>query len=356
MKNKEEVKNNPQEQENIKTDNIEPPKEETTSEKKEEVIVEEAPKKAEKIVNPDAFNSDERVLYEIKEEKQRSPIIVLILFILLTLFIFNLPKINDFVQKKFGHTFTKTPNVSSSNVSKEEEEKEEKNKFHDALNRVRIGDLDVFQVDTTNQRDEYFITFTITNNGDTTYNYKQKYYIVLYEDDRAIYRALIQSYNPLASHASAELRLVTNKNAFDKANNFKLEQISESLYEEKELTKKEDDYMVLSCNYRNNNMNYYFKDNMLDKISETYTVSTSEPDYDTLNQYYSELSQNYNNMTGIESIFYGRPDSFEMINTFTLSEIQEVDLEKLRVYRYFKYKTNSNVVAFEMTSMGYICS
>ena len=368
MENKEEVKNETvmpklneknEANNNIKDDNN-AVKEETnneTSNVADDKAQQEPPKKVEKIVNPDAFNSDERVLYEIKEEKQGSPIIVMILFALLAVFILNLPRINDFVQKKFGHTFTRT-SVNTSNSNTKEEKQEEKNKFHDASNRVKIGDLDVFQVDTVQKgQDEYFTTFTITNNGNETYTYDKKYYLVLYESERALYRTLIHSYDALAPHASAELKLVINKNAFDKADNYKLEEINTSLYEEKELNKKEDDYMVLTCKYRNNTLDYYFKDNMLEKIKETYTVLNSDEQYETLYQQYNSMSQNYNSMNGIESIFYGQPDKFEIINTFTLSENKQPYLgDALKVYRYFYYRVNSKIVAFEMTSMGYTCS
>lgn len=368
MENKEEVKNEtvmPKLDENNEVNNTakednntikEPENNKEANNGENEIKTQEIPEKAKKIVNPDAFNSDERVLYEIKEEKQGSPIIVLILFILLAIFILNLPTINKFVQEKFGHTFTRTPVVDSSNTGTTQNNTTETNKFHDASNRVKIGELDVFQVDTVNQDDEYFTTFTITNNGNTTYTYDKKYYLVLYEDDRALYRALIHSYDALASHASAELKLVINKNAYDKANNFKIEEINTSLYEEKQLTKQEDDYMVLTCKYRNDDINYYFKDNMLEKIEENYSVPITDPEYEALYQEYSTKSQNYNEMNGIESVFIGRQDSFEVENKFSLSEIQEIDLRNLKVYRYFQYSTNSKIVAFEMTSMGYTCS
>lgn len=370
MENKEEVKNENVTPEEVKSEIVAP--EVTTNEKanqeelkenseqnpinQDESLLQEPVEKPTKIVNPDAFNSDERVLYEIKEEKQGNPIVVLVLFIIIVTFILNLNNINNFVQKKLGHTYSRTSNVGGPSIAIEDSEDEEIHKFHDATNRVKIGDLDIFQVDTTNQGDEYFVTFTITNNGSTTYTYDKKYYLTLYEDNRVLYRALIFSYNLLAAHASAELRLVINQNAYDKANNYKLEEISTSLYEEKELNQQIDDYKVLTCKYRNDIMEYYFKENMLEKINETYNVTYDEPQYEALYEEYNILSQKYNSMNGIESIFYGRPDSFEVINKFTLSEIQDYELSSLNVYRYFKFRENSKIVAFEMTSMGYTCS
>lgn len=320
-----------------------------------------AEEKAEKAIKKEnherTFTRNEEVLYTEKEEKEGNPIVLLVIFAVIVSFVFLLPVINTNLRKIFGLDYSYFENKwSATPTAPQIQQETQKHSFKDSSTRVEIGNLALTNFVTTKNDEKYEIDFTIINEGDESYIYDKKYYIVLYNDDNLIYRALIHSYKPLASKAADELSLPITEFAYKRANGFELVEISETQYPEVEFVGQSDNYDLLTCTYNNDTMEYYFEDNMLIKVKEKYFEEkmesyTYQEDYED----YKGYSYKYNQINGFESTFVETSEDFTMIATGNLNQIQDITMSDLKVYKFFKYRTNSRVVAFEMSALGYTC-
>ena len=169
------------------------------------------------------FNADEKLLYEIKPERQGNPIVVVIFFIFLVTFIVILPSIS----KRYDliDYFTGGKNKNPENQEKTETD------FYDlnsAAVRAKIGQLELTNFVIGDPVDgDYTISFTVQNVGDKLYQYDKKYYVVLYDQDKIVYRALLHSYTGVAPRAGQEISLIISEKAYKSANRFKIEEILE---------------------------------------------------------------------------------------------------------------------------------
>ena len=338
-----------------KTESAETTTEENTlkpsapEEKKEE-------KEAKKIVtkNPDAFNSSEQVLFTKKEEKESSPIMVFILLALFVAFIFFLPTINGYVQNWLHPSLHYAPPVAEVEP---EVKQSERHKFDEETLLVEVDELEFSNFVFTEEKGIYDLTFTLINKSEDPYLFENKLYFSFYNGDKLLYRALIQSYEPLASLSTKEMSVITNKIVNDNADQFAIEYINESAYPEANIDKVEEEYNVLTCHYNNDEILYYFKDNLLTRIKETYTeeVATS---YDYENIKSQKYSQHLvlKSTTGIDSTFVETDTYFTVINDITLGETDFQEFQKLQIYYFYKNNANKNVVAFETKALGYTCS
>ena len=303
-------------------------------------------------VQNNAFNSQETVLYEIKEEKEGNPLIVLMFFVILIVFIFLLPSISTKVTE-FVKTPTQKPVATAPVIEEEEETKYELNS---SQIRATVDNLDFTNIVTSHQNDKYEINFTIINNGDEAYTFNKKYYIQFYDEEKLVYRSLIYSYEPLASKASTEMSLIISQKAYDEATSFNIEEINQGKYPDVNITATEDGYNTLTCTYKNDEIKYYFKDKMLEKMKQTYIETTASTSYQASKVNYQSLSQRYTQINGITSTFVESPTDFTLINEFDLANIQDKTLSDLQVYKYFNFRTKDSVISFEMAAIGYQCS
>lgn len=303
----------------------------------------------EKKLKNEAFNSDEKVIYEIKQEAEGNPIVVVAFIIILIGFVAVLPiiaeKTNAFKSNNKPMTTVKAP-------TKPVEEEETKKGFHED---ATIGDLRIFNLVTSYINDEYKVSFTLVNDGKEAYTFDKKYYLLLYDEEKLLYRALIHSYEAVASKSAIEMNLVISEKAYNDASKFELEEITTGRYPSTYLTQKEDNYDVLKCSYLKNDITYYFEDKMLIKIKEEYKDSFDNPRYEEEKNKYYGLSTQYKLVNGFTSTFIDNQSDFRLINELDLVTIQNKELSDLKVYKYFKFRESVDVVAFELGSQGYTC-
>lgn len=317
-----------------------------------EVKVEESalPKdKTQRNFNKDAFNSEERLIYEIKPEKEGNPIVVVIFFLLLFSTIVALP----YISKKLDFSHER----GALGNSKEEDENSEIYFFNRSSVRAKIGNLEFTNFVKTENDDKYFLTFNITNTAERPYQYDKKYYVVMYEGEKLIYRALIHSYNAIGSNAADEITLTISERGYKNADRFKIEEISTGKYPEKKIIESDGEYKVLTCTYHNDTIKYYFLEDKLTKLRETYIESReNSKNYATNQTYYQDLSRKYSGIENFTSNFIVTKDDFTMINEFNHKDIPDATLSSLKKYSFFRYNEVKDIVAFEMEAQGYTCS
>lgn len=310
--------------------------------------VEEQPKSK---FNREAFNNEEKVLYEIKPEKEGNPFIVLIFFVFLISFIIFLPTItkNTSLFNFFPKDTPETP--------QEEETNDGKYDLRSSSVRIKMDDLEFANFVDSKTNDTYRITFTMNNNGQTPYMFDKKYYIIFYDrSDSVVYRALIHSFEAIGSLSAQEVSLIITQKAYEEATKFKIEEIETSRYPSVNLIESEDEYRILTCTYQNDEMKYYFLNNQLSKIKETYKESRDNSlNYNSNLETYRSTSNRYKEIEGFQSTFVETGNDFEMLNEFNLKDIQDITLTNLHVYRFFKYNENKDIVSFEMEAQGYQC-
>lgn len=309
------------------------------------VQISDQPKKIKK----ELYNSEERLLYEIKPEKEGNPIVVVLFFCLLFSVILALP----YISKKLSYENNFNNVVETPN----NEEGDGKYQFNKSSVRAKIGSLEFTNFVKTKKNDEYFLTFNITNTAERPYQYDKKYYVVMYDEEKIVYRALIHSYDAIGSNAADEITLTISERGYTSANKFKIEEIPTAKYPEKNIIETEGEYQVLTCTYRNDELKYYFLENKLTRIRETYTESIdSNVNYESEKSKYQEISRKYNGIENFSSNFIITNTDFTMINEFNHKDITDATILSLKNYSFFRYNETKEIVSFEMEGRGYKCS
>lgn len=299
---------------------------------------------------PSQFNGEEKILYEIKPEKESSPVVPAIFFAILIATIFLLP----YVSQKIDFTFI--PNTGNQQVVAEETE--DFYYFNKSSVRAKIGDLEFTNFVKSNINGEYRVSFTITNTALRTYRFDKKYYVVLYDEkENVLFHSLIYSYEAIGAMGAQSITLNVTENAFKKSDRFKIEEIPTSTYPEVTLIEKEGEYEVMKCTYVNNTIKYYFINDKLVKIHDEYKESKdSNSNYNANKNKYKELSERYKKVPNFSSVFIETDVDFQMINEIELSKITEAQLTEISTYRFFKYNESKDIISFELESQAYTCS
>ena len=295
------------------------------------------------------FNDEEKLIYKIEAEKDVKPMVVFFFFLSFTVFVLALP----YISKKIDLSgfFPSGGNTSGTT--------EEEDSFHDLntpAERAKIGQLEFINFTQSEKDGEYYFAFTIQNVGDRLYNYDKKYYVVLYDQEKIIYYALIHDYIALPPNSAAQVKLVSTARAFRDATRFKIEEIEEARYPEVNLVNMEGEYKILNCRHLNDEMKYYFKEDKLVKITETYA---EDEDSNVLyHDHYMREKARYNEYLekeDFETIFVQTNTGFKFVNNLNLEEISDNTLAEYKVYRFFRYNVPKNTVAFELQAQGYTC-
>ena len=337
------------------------PKKEEEAKPQEEAIpkVKELTAEEKKKSHESSFNSDERLLYEIKPDKQGNPLVVLFFFLAIFAFIVFLPTISKKYENIFGKTFvnnTPTPVTPAQPTTPEEAKKTDFYKLNGGNFRAAIGDLEMINFVRSEKNGEKFLSFTVQNIADKVYQYNNKYYVSIYKDETLLYRALIHTYEPLPAKGADEISLIISDKAYKEGNQFKLEEINPSQYPTAKINETSGEYQVLTCSYRYDEMKYFFIDNKLSKIEEKYIQASNTPNYANDKTNIQNLTDKLKITEGIESTFLERDSEFEMVNSFELKDTSDSNLASLQIYRFFKYNESKDIVKFEIEAQGYKCS
>lgn len=306
------------------------------------------------------FNTQEEVVYEIKPEKDANPFGVIVFFALMIAFVYFLPtaseKIKSYIKPSTNSPVASNPNPDSSQENPTEEE-DKIYSFEGTNEDVRIGNLSFINFLKTNENGRYELTFTIINDSEQTFSYDKKYYFEFYNNNHYINDAILHSYDPIAAKESTEFTLTISEEAFNKANQFKIIEKTIDDYPDVSISDVEGDYHLLKCSLGNDSINYYFIDDLLERIENSQKVANTETNYEELLQNAKTNSANLKAIEGIESdVIETAQSGFNVKTSLELKNIKGSDLTKLRTYKYFMYHEKSKIVSYEITSLGYTCS
>lgn len=308
-----------------------------------------------KYKNPDAFNNKEKVLFEIEPEKESNPLGTLIIFAVLIVGLLFLPLADKLINRNKTNIYTPIHNQAGEIINNNGLD----NMFYFDTEQVSagIGGLELKNFVTEETTTGYKINFTVINSNEEAFLFNKKYYMDFYEGETLLYHALIHSYKPIAAKAATEMSLEISEKAYVRADSIKLVETKPELYPAYEFDTKEGEFETLTCIYGKSVTTYYFKDNMLKKIRETYNNKeyTSEGYQKDKSQKQSEIKR-YQGVAGMNANFVETDTEFTAQLDFSLADVQASTLSTLQVYRFFKYHEQARVVAYEMPAMGYTCS
>ncbi len=295
------------------------------------------------------FNGEERVIYEIKEEKEGNPIIVVLYFIALIVVIFALP----YISKKVDIKNVLRPVEPTKN---EEDDQNQLYYFNRSSVRAKIGNLEFTNFVKHKKNNNYTLTFNISNKQQKAYTFDEKYYIEFYENGQASYRALIYSNEAIGANAINSIELNISERSYNESDSFKIVEILPDSYPPINIPNVEGEYRVLTCTFHNDEINYYFLDNKLSKIREVYhqeAIETSK--YEEEAEKYQKLSNDYKKIDKFNSTFISSAAEFTMINEFEYKDISDTVINNLHEYKFFRYNENKDIVNFEMEALNYNC-
>ena len=348
MENKENIQNNnsqPVEQPNFsQIFNVESEEVQNNQPTPEETV--EQPKK-----NIQAsLNGQEEVLYIVEEEKEGPLLVPFLLIAILIGMVLALPLIS----KRIDYSIFKP--ITGTRVDEDDNKEETLYDFNKSSVRAKIGTLEFTNFVMSHENNEYLLSFTVNNVGEKSYDFSKKYYVVMYDGSKEVYRALIHSYNGLGALSATTLSVRISKIAYDNATKFKLEEIPTASYPTVRTVNTEGDYNILTCTYNYNTIKYYFLNGELHKIYDEYNETMeNNAIYESDKILYKNYSDKYKQVNEISSIFIETDTDFRMINEMDLSNISDVTMTQLRTYRFFKYKESIKTVSFELEAQGYKC-
>jgi len=276
---------------------------------------------------------------------------VIFIFIVFALAVFYINDISAFINDLLGkNTAPSIKENAESNKPNNSNQNEVENEliynvFSNTLEFNESGlTLNNFNISNN------ILTFSVTNNSDTTIDLSsKKYFVEIYSENKTL----------LERH-KLDLGNFVSKNkvnySFDIKNSFYYLVVEEKKVEDYpnvNLVKNENGFEVITCKKEIDEIIYNFTNNEL--IDIKHTISDSNVNSDSYYANYS-VTQNkvttYNNIEGISATFNGTLNGYTAIFAIDLAK---TDLSKTNEKYYYGYKTLAKEVNFEMQTYGFEC-
>ena len=307
---------------------------------------------------------EDKVIYNIKQEKGGNILGVIFFFAVILSAVYFLPDIYKNIGKYI-------PGLGSQEIAivprKEENDEKDKDKKEETtiyklngdLKDVKFENLSFGNFIKTEESGKYWFKFYIINDSEKAFVFDSntKFYIDLYQNNTYLKSLLVHSFEQINSKATKEFAFEIDKSIYSKVDGFLILRKNKSEIPDINLETTEGDYKILVCKDNSNyTTSYYFLNNYLEKIEDTYVEKNTEATYSDDLNYYRNLGLSYEQIQGMEYYIVETTAGFVLKLTLNLNEMNESDLYKLANYKYFNHNKESKEVAFEMTALGYTCS
>lgn len=292
-------------------------------------------------------------VYSNKTKNPISLILLIIVFISVAIF---MPNIQNYINKMLGK--------SDNNISD--------NKNNNANNNGGNVDPDV-DPDSSNENKKYKIssdakidnekytinnivlngtnlTLTITNKTASSFDLSQ-YYIELYSAEGTFIGRVKVSSNSLDANISKNYSFTVPSNS----TTFSFVKKTVSDYPSVNLKYNENMEAVLSCSDGKKTYNYLFVDDQLSHIGHTYSLTSEDPNFNTLSREYQSKAESLNLISGVSSNFSETISSFFFSMNVDL-KVENLELSKINDDNLFEIKTEPKVVKFVEEAKGFTCS
>ena len=290
------------------------------------------------------------------DTKQKSPILLVFIFIIFIAVAIFLPDINGYIE---DYLYGKNDNIKvNSNTSHNDEKEEnpvegEEITYYDYTDGLIIpGEIfniyNIVKTDTT-------ISFEISNNTDAELKLDDlKYYLEIYSSDTTLLQRIKISYGTIAAGSSSTYTYDLDDSISVSMAKLLVAEKSVDDYPEIILNTNDEGNGILTCTKGYDTLTYTFGNDYLINISDIVNYPFSnDVSYTTNLQSYQVMSATYNNYEGVSSTLINNETGF----TFTtLIDLRNADIKDLDNKNYYDYRTISKIVKFETESNGYSCS
>ncbi len=315
------------------------------------------------------LNSDETV-GTMKKDTQKSPVAMLILFACLIIGIFVIPYITPYlsdVLKIFGiddnsyiygdgkyddssDTNTKDNDTNKDNTSNDDTKV---TTYYDILDTTSItfDKLTITNLTKTEENGSYYLSYKITNNDTSSYNFRtHKIYFDLYNDSKTYIGRVLIDTDTLNSKEEITLKSILNNTEYTGAT--KLEVLERTTADYQSVTLKNN---KLTCTGNNHSTIYTFNSSKLTGIDDTYNYSFTVND-DTYASYALSVQNTVNDLNkvaGVSAGFVNTQTGFTKTTKINYSETSENLTKYDRIY--YEKDIAASTVKYELESIGYKC-
>lgn len=316
------------------------------------------------------LNTDETV-GTMKKDTQKSPVAMLVLFACLIIGIFVIPYITPYlsdVLKIFGiddnssiygdgnNDSTNDTTPSKDNNTNKENTSNDDTKvttYYDILDTTSItfDKLTITNLTKTEENGSYYLSYKITNNDTSSYNFRtHKIYFDLYNDSKTYIGRVLIDTDTLNSKEEITLKSILNNTEYTGAT--KLEVLERTTADYQSVTLKNN---KLTCTGNNHSTIYTFNSSKLTGIDDTYNYSFTVND-DTYASYALSVQNTVNDLNkvaGVSAGFVNTQTGFTKTMKINYSETSEDFTKYDRIY--YGKDVSASTVKYELESIGYKC-
>lgn len=302
--------------------------------------------------------SQSQTIGKIKPDKQKSPVAMLVLFLVLIVFMLFMPPILSFVNQTFNLNI-KIPNVnnnnnnSNNNNNNNNKPSQEEIKMYDLSESTSI-EMDKLVFNDFRKASDvgYKLAFEIKNTGLSVYKFEKKLYIEFYNDNKTfIGRSYLENLKEVSSGAETTYIIDINEEIFNNASKIELIQRTEDDYPNITITDGQ-----LTCTNATTNLVYTFdSDQKLTTIKDMYTYTKTEDElsYNSDLVVYKSKMDSLNENDGVTATLSETDSGFitTIYINYASADYQKISSNK----NYYIKDTYAKTISFEMNAKGFTC-
>lgn len=312
--------------------------------------------------------SGDETIGMMKKDTQKSPVAMLILFVILILSVFLIPQITPYfsdVLKIFHiddnssiYDNNRKDNPSDDNANKDQNDNnlssdETKITYYDLKEDTEItfGDLKISNFLKTTEGNNFYLSYKILNNGETSYSFRDhKIYFDFYNDSKTYIGRILIDMDTLASKEETTLKSPISETEYNQAISFEVLERTSADYQSVTLKNNK-----LTCTNSNHTIVYTFNSNNLVGLDDTfnYTFTINDDTYAKYSLDTQNTVNELNKVTGVSAGFVNRENGFTKTVRIDYSATEEDFTKYDRLY--YKKNEKANTINYELESIGYKC-
>ena len=313
------------------------------------------------------LNGDETIGM-MKKDTQKSPVAILILFVALILSVFLIPQITPYfsdVLKIFHiddnssiYDNNRKDNPIEDNTNKDQNDNnlnndETKITYYDLKEDTEItfGDLKISNFLKTTEDNNFYLSYKILNNGETSYSFRNhKIYFDFYNDSKTYLGRILIDMDTLASKEETTLKSPISEPEYNQAISFEVLERTSADYQSVTLKNNK-----LTCTNSNHTIVYTFNSNNLVGLDDTfnYTFITNDDAYAKYSLDTQNTVNELNKAVGVSAGFVNKENGFIKTVRIDYSATEEDFTKYDRLY--YPKNEKASAINYELESIGYKC-
>lgn len=299
------------------------------------------------------------VIGEINE-KENSPIGVILLFGILIVMVFFLPNLTTFIEH-LGDSNVTNPTTTPSSSPEAPGEADAPTEQVEYLNAWEVIDRTIsgirFQIQLDSSTKQMRATYTNVS-GSNTFFITNKYYLELYSSEKQLLQRIKIASTELVSSLNAQYNIQSAYNLGEIAY-VVIQKKNEKDYPAVTLNSIDSSNLpFLTCTKGNETFVYTFEEKnniyQLKRIKENIQITKSD---EATIQQYEIMTNSYGSIDGVEADMIPMTSGFRFETTIDLNRVSIKEKKRILDHlAYYEKNTEAKVVAFELGASGYTCS